>query len=178
MEKILIVSSILLWVGMLFNFLLILALTRRISRLPVYDLETLKPGTKAPSFQGKLLDGTAINQEAYQGKTVAFVFVGPHCQPCREFMPYFLEMLPLAREHHVEAVLVSESDADSMRDFLKEHSLDLTVIIAPRSESKFMEDYKVLGTPSFCLVDSQGDVKAAGHPGSKAEALRQPILDL
>jgi len=181
MEQILIISSVLLWIGLLFNFLLILALTRRLSRShgTGEEPESLKPGTIAPAFQAKSLDGKDVTESQYKGKTVAFLFVGPGCVPCREFMPYFIELIPDVQKRGIELALVSESSADAMQEYLKEYKLDLPVLIAPSGDgklSKFLDDYKVSGTPSYCLVSPDGKVLAAGYPGLKADAFREQVL--
>jgi len=176
MDQILIISSVLLWIGLLFNFLLILGLTRRLSKINLIEEETLKEGTVAPPFQAKSLDGISINQDFYEGKAVAFMFVGPGCQACIDFMPHLIEVIPYVKKSGVELVLVSEGSPEGMENYLAEYKLNLPALITQKEKDKnFMDNYKVNGTPSYCLVDAKGIVQGSGYPGLKAEIFQKKI---
>jgi peroxiredoxin len=174
METYLLISSILLWVLMLFNILLTIGLARRISR-QFPSLEFLKAGSSAPDFTAWTLEGEEIAQANYAGRAVAFVFISPHCQPCREEIPKLEALRPQAGRNGIELVLVSDADEEETRKFIEELGVPYPVLVAPRTRTTFLVDYKANATPLYCLVDAQGKVQAAGlslsELGEKMESL-------
>ena len=74
MDTILLVSSWLLWVIVLINFFLTLALIRRINMKPgdhLESFETLEIGQKAPDFVGESLTGEQVKLADYAGRALA-----------------------------------------------------------------------------------------------------------
>ena len=165
-ETVLIVSMGLLWVVVLFNLLLTLALVRRTSstqsRPPQPDW--LQPGEPAPDFTAETLDGKPVTLATYAGRAVVFLFVSPACGSCREYLPSYNAVGPVARQAERELVLVSVASRTETREFVDEFAITLPVIVAPQEESSFMEDYKFAETPTFCAIDAQGAVQSSGLP--------------
>lgn len=161
MEMILVVSSILLWVMVLLNMLWTLGLARR-ARSAHSVMDSLKIGQKVPAFSAPTLQGKTMTLTDYAERAAAFVFVLPHCEPCREELPHLRELSSKARDYGVELVLVSDEGEETTRPFVDGTMDDLTVLVAPRNHNRFFSDYKVPGTPSFYLLDAQGKVRATG----------------
>jgi len=161
METMLVFSSILLWVMVLLNLLLTLGLARRI-RTTFPGMESLKIGQKAPNFSAQTLQGQPMTLAEYAGRATAFVFVSPHCEPCREELPHLRELSLEARDFGAELVLVSDEGEESTRSFVEGIVDGLTVLAAPRKHNPFFTDFKVPGTPSFYLLDAHGKVQATG----------------
>jgi peroxiredoxin len=160
METILVVSSILLWILTLFNILLTIGLGRRISaRLP--KIEFLKVGQTAPHFTAWKLDGKEMTLANYAGQAVTFVFISPHCRPCRDEIPNLEALYPKAQKHGVELALVSDAGWEETRAFANELGVQLPLLVAPRERTSFLRDYKALSTPSYCVVNAKGKVQAA-----------------
>ncbi|PIV27193.1 MAG: hypothetical protein COS37_03225, partial [Anaerolineae bacterium CG03_land_8_20_14_0_80_58_20] len=82
-----------------------------------------------------------------------------------------------ARQFGTELVLVSDADEEKTRPLIDGLADGLPVLVAPRDHNPFFTDYKAMGTPSYCLIDAQGRVQAAGMGVSelveKFEALSQ-----
>jgi peroxiredoxin len=164
MENILIISTILLWILMLCNILLTIGLARRIkARLP--NLETLKVGQKAPNFTAWTLEGKRVTLADYARRSVAFVFMSPNCQPCREQLPELIAAQAKARPNGIEVVIVSDAGEAETISFVSAVDAQLPVLIAPRERTSFLSDFKVHGMPSYCVVDAQGKVMNVG-PGA------------
>jgi peroxiredoxin len=161
MQTFLLLSSILLWILMLFNILLTLGLARRIRR-QFPKMETLKPGQSAPDFTAWTLDGEPVTRAAYNGQATAFVFVSPACGPCREEMPRLERLRSQAEQRGLSLVLVSDADEEETRKFVEELGATLPVLVAPRGRTSFLSDYKSTATPSFCWVGQDGKVQAVG----------------
>jgi peroxiredoxin len=178
MYPMLIVNAVLLWIVVLFNLLLTLALVRKLNaqttgRPDFENAPTLEAGAPAPEFVAETLDGQAINRSTYHQRAVVFLFVSPSCQPCGEKIATFNRLAPRAKQHGTELVLVSVAGQEETRDFLRQHATSLPVLVAAPETSRFEEDYKVVGTPFHCFVDENGVVKSAGFLGAKWEKLAQ-----
>ena len=134
-ETVLIVSMVLLWVVMLFNLLLTLALVRRTSTQPrSQQKEWLKAGEKAPDFTAETLDGKPVTLASYAGRPVAFLFMSPSCDPCREHLPGYDALGKIARRAGTQLVYVSTSGLDETRIHVEEFGITLPVIVTPQRE--------------------------------------------
>ncbi len=165
----LVVSSILLWAIVLVNLLLTVGLARRV-RNTLPRTEMLKVGQRAPDFSAKTLEAEVVTLATFARQPVAFVFVSPDCEPCREELPRLADLRPRAKRFGVELVLVSDADEDKTLPFVMRISDGLPVLVAPRDRTSFLIDYRVVGTPSYYLVDAQGKVRAAGMGVAELEA--------
>jgi peroxiredoxin len=161
METILLISSILLWVFMLFNILLTIGLARRIkTRQP--QIEMLKVGQVAPDFRAFTLQGQPVTFADYVGRALAFVFISPHCRPCRDEIPKIEKLQPEARQLGVEIVMVSDVGEEETQAFIEEFADQIPTLVAPRERTPFLIDYMATATPSYCLVNSGRIVQAVG----------------
>ncbi len=95
---------------------------------------------------------------------VAFIFISPGCEPCRVKLPSLEALQFQTSQKNIQLVLVSEAEYAETVALVKEFELTLPTLIAPRLSNSFMEDYKVIGTPYFCLVSNEGKVQATGSP--------------
>lgn len=170
MEQGLVLSSVLLWILVLCNLVLTLALIRRANAGNAGSLprEGLKEGQPALDFTAEALSGQKMTLATYAQRAVAFVFVEPTCGPCREALPSYETLGPKAAQSGVDLVLVSTADAEQTRHFVNEFNIQLPVLVAPRESNTFMQDYKLSTTPSYCLIDRQGRVQATGFTNLKA----------
>lgn len=172
------ISSMLLWVVLIFDLLLTLALVRKVNKLGVgneigerINLDTLKPGDPAPTFKALTLAGEKVTLEKYSDRSVVFVFVSSKCGPCRERIPEIEKVTPIAKEAGTDIVLVSNDDLETARTFFLGFNGNADVLIAPRSSNQFMDDYKVPATPYFCQVNSEGMIQTNGFFDQKWSSL-------
>lgn len=165
MESLLVVSSIVLWVVVLGNLLLTLALIRRINAGGGSgQKEGLDKGETAPDFTAETLDGETVTAATYAGREAAFLFIHPTCGPCRDNLSKYEALAPGASRLGIDLVLVSSGEVEQTRALVNEFNLQLPVLIAPRERNSFMETYKLSSTPSFCHINRQGTIEACGHP--------------
>ena len=141
-ETVLDIGFVLLWVVVLFNLLLTLALVRRTSstQSQPQQRDWLQAGEPAPDFTAETLDGEPVTLASYAGRAVVFVFISPSCEPCREYVPSYNALGPVARQAERELVLVSVASRTETREFVDEFAITLPVIVAPQAESSFMKD--------------------------------------
>lgn len=161
MEQFLVVSSILLWIVVGFNLLLTLALVRRINAQSPEMAEKLKSGQTAPDFKAETLQGMAVTRANYADRPVTFVFVSPTCAPCRKELPK-LEALSKSGPSGAELVLVSDSSMPDAQALVDEFHLTMPILVAARLDNDFMTNYKVAGTPFYCMVGVDGKVQSTG----------------
>jgi peroxiredoxin len=159
-ENILVISTILLWMLMLFNILLTVGLARRIkARLP--HLEPLKVGQKAPDFTAWTLEAEPVSLAHYAEHRVALVFVSPTCNPCREEVSTIVPLQLQRSAGNLLVVFVSDADEEDTKQLASELNITQPVLIAPRDRTSFLMDYKVNSTPAFCILNA-GKVEATG----------------
>ena len=179
-ERLLLVSSILLWSGMMLNMTLTLRIlrwiranneARMVQQKPVEQHQSVVIGTPAPDFKARTLTGQPIRLDNYAGHSVAFIFISPACGHCRLEMPVLTKLAPLAKKNaDVEIILVSDWGPIVTEQWLaalqSEDGVDvqLPIVVAPRGKTDFLDDYNPEGrTPSFCLLDAQSKVQARGE---------------
>jgi peroxiredoxin len=162
----------------LVNMLLILALVRRLaaggSQMDSGISSGLKAGVSAPDFVGETLDGQTIRLVNYTDRSFVLLFVSPSCGPCRDAIPIYENLHSKAKQAGVDLILVSVADISETRTFANKLILTTPLLVAPSSTNPMMEDYKVVGTPSYCLVGEDGFVQSAGFPDPQ----RGPWKDL
>jgi peroxiredoxin len=158
-------SILLLWIIVVVNLLLTLAVIRRTSVVPQPKKKgQLRVGQPAPDFTAKNLKDEKVTLNNYLGRQTAFLFISPTCGPCRQDMPGFEALQPKAAHSGVELVLVSSGGSRETQAFIEELNVTLPVLIAPPPESSFFSDYKVLATPFYSVIDAKGNVQVTGHP--------------
>jgi peroxiredoxin len=166
LETGLVVSSAFLWVVVLSNLLLTLALVRRLNKgsrsTPAIGL---KSGQQAPDFSAHTLNNETVTRSTFVGRKAAFIFISTQCDPCREFMPSLTSLENDAAQAGVELILVSSDEQEETRAFAEELNISLPVLVAPRKTNSFFEDYKATLTPSYCFINEQGLVQSAGLTG-------------
>jgi len=172
------ISSILLWVVLIFNLLLTLALVRSVNKLSSTHLngerlkfDELQSGDTAPDFKAITLDGIEVTLKDYLNQSIVFVFVSSKCAPCKERIFEIEKILPIAEKAGVNIILVSNDDLETSKEHFSVYSNFNDVLIAPRTENQFMNDYKVPATPYFCLVNNEGLVQANGFFDRKWSSL-------
>src|SRR5437899_6166907 len=99
METALIVSSGFLWLVVISNVLLTLALVRRLNQMgtPQTPEGGLEAGEAAPDFMAQTLGGATVTLADYAGRSVALVFLSTTCQPCRDRLPTLEKLGPQMR---------------------------------------------------------------------------------
>jgi cytochrome c biogenesis protein CcmG/thiol:disulfide interchange protein DsbE len=169
METFLLVSTILVWIVVLANLVLTLALIRRVNASPgpLAGIETGLPvGTSAPDFSAKTLEGQNVTLADYIGRPTTFVFVGTHCEPCHALLPRLKPLVPQARAAGTTFVLVSDGEKQETEKMMQVLEGQVEVILAPRFDHTLFTDYHINLTPSYCSLDEKGVITWAGSPDS------------
>lgn len=168
METALIVSSVLLWLVVLCNVLLTLALIRRINANAPTP-QGLPAGTPAPAFTAETLNGETATLATYtgRGRNVALLFISTHCTPCREILGTLKGQAAAATLAGTEVVIISGDQREETEALIAEMELDAPFVLAPRGQNTCFADYHISATPSFCLLNHRGNVQACGIPSTQ-----------
>lgn len=168
-DQMLLVGFVGLWLAVGVNFVLVLALIRRmVSTSPVGPM--LKIGQPAPDFVARTLQGETITLANYANRRVAFIFVSAACKPCLDLLPKI--EVTASSLSGVELLLVSRSDEADTRQLVDEYALSVPVVWLPDG-STFFSDYKVHATPSYCLVDESAKIQEVGLIGDDWEKIAE-----
>lgn len=167
METVLLLSSILLWITVLVNFFLTLALIRRINVSDKHyePVETLAIGQPAPDFYAETLSGERISLADYPGCSMALVFVSPDCGICHKHIPMLNRLAPKAEQSGTKFFLISDADTGQTQTYVQEYSITAPILSAPSQANPFFEDYKTNGVPSYAILDQQGLILASNALG-------------
>jgi peroxiredoxin len=115
------------------------------------------PGSNAPDFQLKDLQGNLVRLSTLHGKTVVLHFWATWCPHCLAEMP-LLESADhelAARGAQVLAINLGEPHKKVQR-YAQEHDLNLTILLDSRG--KAAQAFGVVGLPATVVIDPQGRV--------------------
>lgn len=144
----------------------------------IKGIKSLAPGTDAPVFRVKDLDGKIFDFAAEKTKRAhVFVFWSIFCEPCREEMPIIEKLVneykPAGNVAIVTVNLDGEPFLDGIKGFVRQYKYSFPVILDEldaKGESFAVADpYQVAGTPVLYLVNDDGKI-AGSHLGRIGEA--------
>ena len=162
MGRLLVTSNIALWVVVILQTLLILALFRYLglllNRLPAQGppLGKSAPRREVVDIEG----GRRVLGEPFPRHQI-LIFSSPHCPWCEKLAP---DIAPFASslgpEYHLLLVLGDGTPASEARSYAERlgGGAPLTLAIAP----ELFESYGIPGTPYGLLIDQEGIVRTKG----------------
>jgi peroxiredoxin len=172
MTALLAANAVITWLVLLFIIPFVLLLAKRINQLtqqsPKEQIlrEVLaRRGQQAPPFTAQDLSGDTVTLDSFKGTPVAFVFLSPSCQACIERIPALNNFA--AHTNGMQIVIVNVDPHVPSATFVAEHAVRYPVLSAPQVLNRFAKDYGANSTPSFCLVDADQRIQAAGHLDSQ-----------
>lgn len=117
---------------------------------------TLSPELLAPDFSLKALDGSPVTLSTHRGRWVLLNFWATWCKPCIAELP-LLQTLAGERpdDLRVFAINLSE-DVGQVHTFLRQHELNLTVVIAP--DALTLLAYQVVSLPLTVIISPHGEI--------------------
>lgn len=156
--------------------IVLLKLARKAPRPTITPVRRgLPPGQPAPVFASPSLSGAMITLHHYRGQKVLLLFIAAH-KLCRAHLPFYLDQLTHAMATGLTVVCVSADELEKTRALSEELHLTVPILVAPREQNAFLDDYQVLGTPAYCLLDEQGVVLAAGSLSEHDLAWQKLVL--
>src|SRR3954466_1024463 len=115
-------------------------------------------GKASPVFTAPLLDGGEVRLEDELGKNVIVLdFWATWCGPCVKALPTVASVTREYRDRGVRFYAVDQGeDADTIRSFLKERQLEVTVALD--ADGEIGNRYKVQGIPQTVIIGRDGKV--------------------
>lgn len=141
-----------------------------------YGAELLKPGTVAPDFTLKDLDGLPVKLSELRGRRVVLVFWASWCPDCKAEVPDLKAMYAEADPDKVTFVSVSyDRDFATLKKFAADNALPGIQLFDPagKKESKVGADYHVKWIPSLYLIDATGRIELGTVVAAKIAAALQ-----
>ena len=168
-------SSIVLWVIVLFLGFLLLGTLRSLGflswRLEQLEATTpkrlgrdgLKPGKRAPDFTLPSASGQEVSLHEFAGRKVLLVFTQSGCSPCKKIVPELNRLAAVGRianPSHPQVLVVNNGDADATRKWSDEVGARFPVL----AQDKFSisKKYEVFATPFAFLIDEKGVIASKG----------------
>lgn len=139
-----------------------------------YATDLLAPGTVAPDFSLKDLEGNTVAFSSFQGKTVVLVFWASWCPDCRAEVPELKAMAAAADPDKVSFVSVSfDRSFDTLVSFARENALPGVQLFdaAGKKDSAVGAAYHVKWIPSLYVINPEGRVVLGTVVAAKVAAL-------
>src|SRR5262245_11026186 len=172
----LLVSSLLVWLTVLFVAFVVLGSLRSMDllrwRLEQLEATTpsrmgrngLRPGKKAPEFKLPTVVGPEIALSDYAGRKVLLVFVQTGCGPCGAVVP---DLNRMYREGKHQLLVINNAEKDKVRKWVDEVGAEFPVLI--QDKWAVSKRYEVIATPFAFLIDEKGIIRSKGIVNSKQQ---------
>lgn len=139
------------------------------------NAQEIKTGTSAPEIDLPRLQGGKIKLSTLRGHPVVVTFWGTWCPPCREEFPELVAAHRKYRENGLEVLAVNQGDQElstkHVQAFVKEYSVEFTVVIDPRGKSR--RSYRLIALPTTVFIDAAGIIQQVhSGPISRVELAR------
>lgn len=166
-------SYVALWIFVILEALLILALLRqtailliRVSSQSVPPLaeEGLAVGSFAPPFTAESLAGETYTFPQDGGLPSLLAFISPTCKPCQELLPALNEMA-LERSGSIRILLLSTPGREVNLEFASRHRVEVPLLVPLAGD--VVSRYQVTGTPFVYVVAPDGRILSKGFASSK-----------
>ena len=164
------INALLTWLVLLPTAFFMLLLGKRFRQLDQGDPKEFllqeagsRRGQPAPPFEAQNIDGQTVTLDSFKGRDVAFLFLSPSCKPCVEKLPALNDYYRRGTANGMEMVIVNVDHHIAPETFAQQHEVQLPILWAPQISNPFAHDYDAYSVPSFCLVDANQKIRAAGH---------------
>jgi methylamine dehydrogenase accessory protein MauD len=174
MNTLLLISTVVLWLLVLFLGFLLLGTLRALGllswRLEQLEATTpsrlgrdgLKIGKKAPDFSLPSATGSDVALHDFAGCRVLLVFTQSGCGPCHDIVP---ELNRIQRKDEVCVVAVNNGGLEAARKLIQETKASFPVLA--QEQFSLSKRYQVFATPFALLIDEKGIITSKGVCGSR-----------
>ena len=147
------------------------------------DLPNLRVGyrvsERAPDFTLQSLSGDSVSLSQFLGQVVILDFWASWCTPCRTSMPDLHTLWNEVRDQGVVLVGVSLDRSEAAASgYLEQTGYAEMVALyeSTAASSKVARSYGVIGIPRTFVIDRDGIIRFAGHPGNLSRLLLDSTL--
>lgn len=169
-----IISSVALWVLVLFETTLLVLLLRALGELKqkgmfsppdVSQLTGLAVGVQVPAFVATRQNGDTFRLEDMRGQRCLLAFVSPDCSACSGAIKAIGSVQQ--EEYDLAIVVVSSAEAQKNERYAREYAVQLPIWSIPLSLA--MEVYRIPGVPFVFVLDVNGVIRAKGSVNQKEQ---------
>lgn len=156
------ISYIVLWALVILETVAMVVLMRAVGNLYLgsrhaIERDGLAIGSKAPEFDGQLLDGAPFSSRNLGGRWRLLLFALPTCQICRRLLPEIRRLSDELGDEVAVRVLVRGTPALATA-FASGYPANIVSV----SESVAARGFKVRVSPYATVIDPSGEVRAKG----------------
>jgi len=146
--------------------------------LAVFPKDAPQIGQPAPPFQGTTFDGKKIELNDFKGKVVLLDFWASWCVPCREEMPFLIDLYNRYHKSPFEIIAINiDTKLDNARKFMDQLSENIRFTVVKDSEQQIPPKYQINGMPTSVLIDKKGIIRF-WHTGFKASYKEDYISEI
>lgn len=133
-------------------------------------MAALTPGTKAPEFELKTLDGKSFSlaDELARGPVV-LVFFKVSCPTCQYALPFFERLYRAYGETGVTLVAVSQNNTKETAAFIKEFGVTFPVLLDDTNSYPVSNAYGLTNVPTIFWIAPDGEIEVSSVGWLKAD---------
>jgi len=133
-------------------------------------MAALAPGTKAPEFELKALDGERFSlNEELAGAPVVLVFFKVSCPTCQYALPFFERLYKAYGHKGVALVGVSQNDAKETAAFIKDFDVSFPVLLDDTRTYPVSNAYGLTNVPTVFWIAQDGEIEVSSVGWIKPE---------
>lgn len=135
--------------------------------------QEIAKGKSAPEIDLPLLQGGRIKLSSLRGHPVVVTFWGTWCPPCRAEFPELVAAHQKYRERGLEVLAVNQRDQElntkNVRAFVREYSLEFTVVLDARGKAR--RSFRLIALPTTVFIDAAGIIQHVHSGGINPKEL-------
>ena len=113
----------------------------------------------SPNFEFTTLSGERVTKEALKGKPTLLMFWATWCGICRDELPWIHDLDVRAKDMGLQIVAVAFSDdKNAVTKYVEKHQSTFSFPTAFDAGNKVATRFRVRATPTFFLLDGNGDI--------------------
>ena len=139
----------------------------------------LKPGSAAPDFRLKTLDGRTLSLSDYRGRPVFINFWAAWCGPCRTEMPEIIAAYQAHQSAGLEVLAINATQLDILDDvkaFVAEFKMPFPVPLD--EDGRVSAAYSIIGLPTSVFVDAKGNVSGVNVGPMTRDVIEKYLADI
>ena len=120
----------------------------------------------APQFDLVTLAGEAYSKESLKGRPALLVFWAPWCPVCRKELPILGRFYEQEKPAQLQVISIGFADKrGNVEAYVKAHPETFVFPTAFDEDNWISQAFKVTATPTFVLLDSQGNIQLVHRGG-------------